>query len=81
MPTNGIRYGIGVSEEGRNSPDWQFAMLSKRSRAPWGAQDAAQRGLAVTGSYDPAPLSEQEMEKYYLSEVRRGPVPQPCGYC
>jgi hypothetical protein len=47
-------------------------MLSKRSRAPWGAQDAAQRGLAVTGSYDPAPLSEQEMKKYYLSEVRPG---------
>jgi hypothetical protein len=84
IPTNSIRYGIGVSEEGKNSPDWQFAMLSKHSRAPWSERASAQRGLAVTGSYDPAPLNEQEMERYYLSEVcgREWSCASPqCGRC
>jgi hypothetical protein len=66
-----------VSEEGKNSPDWQFAMLSKHSRAPWSERASAQRGLAVTGSYDPAPLNEQEMERYYLPEVGDRVLPLP----
>lgn len=52
--------------EGRNSPDWKFVELSRRSRAPW-SSDSSRSLRAVP--YDPAPLDDQESAGAYVSEV------------
>lgn len=64
--SSALGYGLGASGEGKNSPDWQFAELSRRSRIPWTSE--SHRSLRAA-PYDPAPMQEDDIAKAYISEV------------
>ena len=61
-----LRYGLGGNGEGKNSPDWKFAEISRKSRIPWTSE--SHRSLRAA-PYNPAPMDEQEIAKAYISDV------------